>query len=210
MELPANTRHRLKDERLGEILDIAAEVFLANGFAAASTNEIARRANTSKSTFYTRFPNKETLFLAVLERRMEVLFETVSSALPEGPPIRKTLKEFSSRFLEAALSVDQVRLIRVVSMESDNFPQLGRRFFELGPQRGHQILAAYFSRQVSAGRLRSENADTMAQQFLSLLSGGPVRWVALGLQQPPFTAEQQAKHIEATIKMFLRAYEASR
>lgn len=35
---------------------------ISEGFSAASTNEIARRANLSKTTFYSRFPTKERLF----------------------------------------------------------------------------------------------------------------------------------------------------
>jgi AcrR family transcriptional regulator len=45
------TRKRLEDDRLAELLDIAAEIFLAEGFNGASTNAIARRANASKATF---------------------------------------------------------------------------------------------------------------------------------------------------------------
>ena len=51
-------RKRLQDDRVAEILDIAAGVFIAEGFAAASTNKIARLARASKTTFYSRFPTK--------------------------------------------------------------------------------------------------------------------------------------------------------
>jgi AcrR family transcriptional regulator len=55
---------------LTELLDVATEVFVSEGFSAASTNEIARHANSSKTTFCSRFPTEEQLFLAVIERRM--------------------------------------------------------------------------------------------------------------------------------------------
>jgi TetR/AcrR family transcriptional regulator, mexJK operon transcriptional repressor len=80
-------RARLDEERLTELLDVAAEVFISEGFSAASTNEIARRANSSKTTFYSRFPTKEQLFLAVIERRMNRILQQVAASLPEEPPI---------------------------------------------------------------------------------------------------------------------------
>jgi TetR/AcrR family transcriptional regulator of autoinduction and epiphytic fitness len=83
---PRPVRARLHEERLTELLDVAAEVFISEGFSAASTNEIARRANSSKTTFYSRFPTKEQLFLAVIERRMTGIFRQVDASLPEEPP----------------------------------------------------------------------------------------------------------------------------
>ena len=84
---PRRIRARLDEERLTELLDVATEVFVSEGFSAASTNEIARRANSSKTTFYSRFPTKEQLFLAVIERRITAIFSQVAASLPEEPPI---------------------------------------------------------------------------------------------------------------------------
>src|SRR5258708_16326718 len=96
-------RARLDEERLTELLDVAAEVFISEGFSAASTNEIARRANSSKTTFYSRFPTKEHLFLAVIERRMTGIFRQVAASLPEEPPIQDTLPTFAAPAIRLAL-----------------------------------------------------------------------------------------------------------
>jgi AcrR family transcriptional regulator len=89
---PRPIRARLDEERLTDILDVATEVFVSEGFSAASTNEIARRANSSKTTFYSRFPTKEQLFLAVIERRMTGIFRQVAGSLPEAPHRRDSPK----------------------------------------------------------------------------------------------------------------------
>lgn len=199
-------RTRLDDDRLAEILDVATEVFLAKGFSAASTNEIARQANASKGTFYSRFPNKEALFLAVLERRMQSVFNEVAGSLPAEPPVEGTLRAFSRRFLDIALAADQVALLRVVSMEVQHFPQLGKRFYELGPMKGLEALTAYMRGQIKMERLIQEDPGLMAQHYLSLLSGGAVRWIVLGID--PFLSPKykQKEHIEAALQAFLRAY----
>jgi len=203
---PQPIRARLDEERLTELLDIAAEVFISEGFSAASTNDIARRANSSKTTFYSRFPTKEQLFLAVIERRMTNIFHQVAGSLPEEPPVAETLSSFGSGLLRLALSEDQIALVRVVSMESAKFPELGKRFYELGPKRGEEALAAYLTRQIEKGRLLNYDARQMAQHFMSLVTGGPVRWFVLGFRPSITSKNAVQKHLNAAVQMFLRAY----
>ena len=50
------------------ILDAAGRVFLEHGFQGASVDEIAEAASAGKPTIYARFPNKQALFTAVVER----------------------------------------------------------------------------------------------------------------------------------------------
>ena len=49
------------------LLDCAKEEFLEKGFQNASIREIAKKADTSPRAVYTRFPNKEGLFDAIVE-----------------------------------------------------------------------------------------------------------------------------------------------
>lgn len=203
---PRPIRFRLDEERTTELLDIATEVFLAEGFTAASTNEIARRANSSKSTFYSRFPTKELLFIAVLERRMNSIFKEVADALPVDPPVEETLLNFGSALIRLALSQDQVALARVVGMESARFPALGQKFFELGPKRGRQELSTYFTKQIQKGNFSDYDPSQMAEHFMSLITGGRVRWFALGFDPTPLPPEALQAHLASAIAAFLRAY----
>ena len=203
---PRAIRTRLDDERLGELLDVAAEVFIREGFSAASTNEIARRANSSKTTFYSRFPTKEKLFLAVIERRMSRKLQEAAAGLPEEPPVAETLRNYAAALIRGVLSKDQLALVRVISMESVNFPELGRRFYELGPKRGEAIMAAYFEKQVEKGRLSDDDTQQMAEHYLSLITGGPIRWFMLAFDPNAPSKSSLEKHIDAAIEIFMRAY----
>jgi TetR/AcrR family transcriptional repressor of mexJK operon len=200
---------RLDESRVAELLDIASRVFLANGFAGASMNEIARLSNSSKTTFYARFPTKEKLFIAVMERRMDTVLREVTAPLPAGSPIDVALKEYGTRFLRFVLSDDQITLLRIISMESVRFPELGERFYELGPKRGQVFLAGYFQEQIQLGNLLKDDPWRMAEHLVSLLSGGPVRWTILGLQTATRSREKQQEHIDGALKVFLRAYGTS-
>ncbi len=199
-------RARLDEERLNELLDVATEVFISEGFSAASTNEIARRANSSKTTFYSRFPTKEQLFLAVIERRMNRMFQQVAASLPEGPPVEETLRNFGWAAIRFLLSREQVALVRVISMESAKFPELAKRFYELGPKRGEEALAAYFAKQANKGRLSNEDTRQMAQHFMSLITGGLVRWFVFGFDPSPPSKSALQKHLNSAIQAFMRAY----
>ena len=196
---------RLEQDRIDEILDVAAEAFIAGGFEGASVNEIARRANASKTTLYSRFPTKQKLFIAVLERRMNLVFSQVSTALPTDAPIESTLKKFGARLLQLALSKDQIVLLRVVSMESKRFPELGEHFYDLGPRRGINQLAHYMREQIKRGRLVKEDPVIMAEHLSSLLIGSPLRRVLLGLASTLDTKGRQER-IDAAVKVFLLAY----
>jgi TetR/AcrR family transcriptional regulator of autoinduction and epiphytic fitness len=200
---------RLDDSRVSELLDVAAEVFLEGGFEGASTNEIARRANCSKTTLYSRYPTKERLFLAVLERRMESIVSDFAATLQPELPIEQTLREYGIRLMQLALSENQRGMVRVISMEASRFPDLGRRFYELGPGRSAVILASYMGEQIKRGRLVEEDPQIMAEQLMSLVTGGYVRWTLLGLPDS-ISLKEKKQRIGAAVEMFLRAYSTGR
>jgi len=200
---------RLDEKRVAELLEIATDVFVERGFEGASTNEIARRANCSKTTLYSRYPTKEKLFVAVLERRMDYLFREVFTALSAEEPIQRTLTEFGARVVRFAGSERQLRLFRVVSMEADRFPALAEHYYEIGPRRGQLELSRYFEKQIRLHRLIREDPHIMAEHFLSLLTGGSVRWRILTLRQAPGDPDYQL-HLEKAVSAFLRAYSLKR
>ncbi len=208
-ECAAAAHFRLDEQRVAELLDIATEVFIERGFEGASTNEIARRANCSKTTLYCRFPTKQELFIAVLDRCMTAMFKEVFTALPVDGPLEKTLLEFGSRILRIAMSDEKIRLERVVNMEADRFPELAAHFFELGPKRGHEELSRYLQEQIKRGRLLAEDPQLMAEHLISLITGGPVHWRMLGLRDH-VDVKDQKRRLQAAVKFFLRAYAAER
>jgi AcrR family transcriptional regulator len=76
-ETRALTRERL--------LDAAAEVFAARGFAGASLEEIADVAGFSRGAVYSNFAGKDELFSAVMARRREARYRVVAEVFKENP-----------------------------------------------------------------------------------------------------------------------------
>lgn len=53
------------------ILAVAAELFLAKGYEATTMEAVAKTAGIYKNAVYKRFPNKQTLFIAVFATKLE-------------------------------------------------------------------------------------------------------------------------------------------
>ena len=68
-----DTERSNKDERRIEILDAAERVFLERGIAAATMEQIARKAGVSKGGLYKYFETKDELFLSIAKRALDDL-----------------------------------------------------------------------------------------------------------------------------------------
>ncbi len=62
-----------RDERRGQLLIAASDVFVDRGYHAAGMDEIAERAGVSKPVLYQHFSSKLELYLAVLQRHVDNL-----------------------------------------------------------------------------------------------------------------------------------------
>jgi AcrR family transcriptional regulator len=70
-----------RDERRGQLLGAASEVFVDRGYHAAGMDEIADRAGVSKPVLYQHFSSKLELYLAVLARHVDNMVSSVRQAL---------------------------------------------------------------------------------------------------------------------------------
>jgi AcrR family transcriptional regulator len=73
----------LEARRRAEILEVAGTVFARHGFAATQVQTIADELGIGNGTIYRYFPNKETLFLAAVEKGLAVLRETMDRIMQE-------------------------------------------------------------------------------------------------------------------------------
>jgi AcrR family transcriptional regulator len=80
VELRADARRNLE-----RVLDAAAEVFAASG-PDASIDEIARLAGVGHGTVFRRFPTKDDLMFAVIERHVAEMRELAEQAIAAADP----------------------------------------------------------------------------------------------------------------------------
>jgi AcrR family transcriptional regulator len=97
------TQQRAK-ETVEELLLAAAQIFEANGYAAGTTNRIAKRAGVSIGTLYQYFPSKEALAVALLERHIadtdQRLHQWVGHMVAERHGLRAALQDYVEGMLE--------------------------------------------------------------------------------------------------------------
>ncbi|MHA1911782.1 MAG: TetR/AcrR family transcriptional regulator [Candidatus Kariarchaeaceae archaeon] len=92
-------RDKQKEETHNKILDVATELFFAEGFSKTTTSAIGERAGVSKGTIFHHFPTKEDLGLAVLERAMTHFF-AVLDLMDELTP-----KEFITKLMKDSIEL---------------------------------------------------------------------------------------------------------
>src|ERR687894_3210836 len=81
------------------ILDAAAELFLAHGFAAVSMEAVARQAEVSKATLYAHFSGKDALFGAMVAERCGRLAVEASTLAGQGHEPEAALRRLCATVL---------------------------------------------------------------------------------------------------------------
>ena len=67
------TQEERSEKSRQQILDAALKLFSHRGYGATSVRDIAEEANLSKGNVYHHFPDKETIFRALIERYFEAM-----------------------------------------------------------------------------------------------------------------------------------------
>jgi AcrR family transcriptional regulator len=75
-----------------QVIAAAERVFARHGVEKASVTDIVREARVGRATFYKSFPNKETVFQAVLEREIGEMIVEVRAAAARATDTRGRLK----------------------------------------------------------------------------------------------------------------------
>lgn len=194
-----------RDARRDAILDVAEEVFLKQGFAAASMSEIAARLGGSKGTLYNYFKSKDELFEAYVQRRCVLNLDSIYDMPPEGERIEETLGRVGTAYLRRVLSDDNLRHFRLIVAEAERSPEIGRMFYEAGPARGAARLAERMALWTGQGRLAIDDPQIAAHQFTGLCQNHYFK-LRLCNAIPELTDAQVEAEVSAAIRTFLKAY----
>jgi AcrR family transcriptional regulator len=188
-----------------QIIDGARAVFLAQGFDAASMNDIARAAGVSKGTLYVYFKHKEELFEAIVERECDAQAEGIFDFDPLDQDVKAVLERHGIAYVRFLCRPEKASAIRTVIAIADRMPEVGRKFYESGPARGIAEVSAYFASQVAAGVLDIEDCDIAAAQFLEATHAALFKPIVFNFAPAP-TTEQIERGVRIAVRAFLAAY----
>ena len=185
---PESTRER--------ILDAALSVFSYKGYHDTRLDEIVAESETSKGSIYFHFPNKERLFLALVEKFADLVERRVTEAIAqETTPMAKV-----EAGLEACLEAfgRYRRPAKVMLVQATG---LGTVFEEKRleiNERFANLIRIYLDEAVEAGEIEAVDTDVVAYAWLGSIYHLTIRWVYSGEPEP-------ARIVSALVPMLLRS-----
>lgn len=185
------------------LMDAAFGLFSRQGYADTSMEEIAKTANASTKTIYSRYANKAELLKAVVQRIiMRAMAAHAAETSPDPAQVepRRFLTALGRRIL-TELNGPSAGLMQLALSEARRAPELARMYEEmLAVGRGNfrRPLEAWSA----AGLLPAlKDAERAAALCISLLTDAARIRVALGL---PMSQAEIDAYIPEAVDLFLR------
>lgn len=169
---------RDKDATRQRLLDAAEAVFADKGYHGTVVDDIIRASDSSKGGFYFHFPNKQAIFLALIDKLVPKLAAAIDRAIAaETDPIAQ---------LDAALRTvletfgRHRKLSKILLIEAVG---LGHGFDEkLMRTRGRfaGMIQEHLDRAVAAGAIASQDTTLVSWAWFGAINEIVVRWLTTG------------------------------
>jgi AcrR family transcriptional regulator len=160
------------------ILQAALETFAQKGYHRALVDDIVRASHTSKGAVYHHFPNKEALFLALVDEFAGRLAESVAAAIAGA--------EGALGRVEAALTAGLETfarhrdLARILLLESVSLgPSYQSKRLEVH-DRFAALIQAHLDEAVAEGSIPSLDTRVATLAWLGALNEVVVQWLCRG------------------------------
>ncbi len=192
------------EQRRRAFLDAAADVFLEQGYEAASVNEVVRRASGSLATLYAQFGNKDGLFWAMVEEATLNFAEVLKCETRRDRPLEEGLQAIGEQYLTRMLMPRSLALFRIMIGEAQKFPDMAARFFMLGPDQVRQTVAEYLAARAEVEGLDFNKFDPeLDGAFFCEMIRARNHYRALCDQSYAMSEEEVRRHVTATVHRFL-------
>lgn len=194
-----------KGRKYDQVIEGAWQVFMREGFEGASVDAIARAAGVSKATLYSYFSDKKLLFIEVARTECLRQADTAIVMGQSGQSARETLTNMAQRMVRFYLSDLGQRVFRICVAEADRFPEIGRSFYECGPELARRRVASYLQEAVSRGELMIEDCQLAADQFAELCKADLFPRMMFNITDH-ITQEEIDRVINGAVDMFMARY----
>jgi AcrR family transcriptional regulator len=182
------------------MLIAAVNVLMEQGYARASTLEIATRARVSKRELYAEFGSKRGILEALIATsaaRMQVPLQPAE--IGDRHALAAALTSYGISALTTLTNPYVLAMYRLAIAEAPANTELGSILDASGRQPNRQALVQIISRGQAAGFLGPGEPDRIALEFFSLLMGDLMVWQLLDVERAPGAAQIRAKAEAATM-----------
>lgn len=169
---------RDKEATRQRLLDGAEHVFAEKGYHGAVVEDIVRVSDSSKGGFYFHFPNKQAIFLALIDalvpkltRAVEHAIETEADPIAQVDAALRTVLETFARHRK----LSKILLVEAVG--------LGHGFDDaLMRARGHfaHMIQGYLDKAVEAGAIAPFDTELASWAWFGAINEIVVRWLITG------------------------------
>jgi AcrR family transcriptional regulator len=184
------------------MLIAAVQVLMDQGYARASTLEIATRARVSKRELYAEFGSKRGILEALIAtsaKRMQV--PLAPAEIGDRHALAAALTAYGVAALTTLTNPDVLAMYRLAIAEAPANSELGSILDASGRQPNRHALVEIIRRGQVAGFLGPGEPDRVASEFFGLLMGDLMVWLLLAVGEPPTTAEIRTRAEAATKAM---------
>lgn len=160
------------------ILDAALSIFANKGYHDTRLDEIVAESQTSKGAIYFHFPNKERLFLALVDQFADLLERRVTEAIEGSPPgmvrvqvaLEATLEAFSKYRRPA-----KILLVQAVGLGTT----FETKRLEIN-ERFAQLIETYLQEAVEVGDIEPVDTEVVSHAWMGAIYNVIIRWVYTG------------------------------
>ena len=168
--LAPHKRERRKQDRPGELLEAALDLFVEKGYAATRVEEVAARAGVSKGTLFLYFPSKEDLFKAVVRA-------SIVGPVTQGAAEVANFQGSSGQLLEWMMlqwwhrygATKASGISKLVMSEASNFPELAQFYRAEVIEPGQALVRYALQRGIHQAEFRPVNVDLALHSVMAPL-----------------------------------------
>jgi TetR/AcrR family transcriptional repressor of mexJK operon len=183
------------------VLDSARRLFGQRGYA-TSMDEIAQDCGVSKLTIYRRFPSKEALLIAVIDRDLERYADAMRVTLESGLSPMDALRQTARAMFEMSMTPETLQFSRLLVAQGSTNAALRPRLGDWIKLANAPVVMAIKAAQ-DAGCVIDQDPSVLSEVLRDLLDGLPRR---LRLRHVDMaTAQEAADFFEVRWVLFERA-----
>lgn len=160
------------------ILDAALKLFSAKGFHDTKLDEIVAEGGISKGSIYFHFPNKEKLFIALVDQFADLIERRAKEAIDQQAPgiqrVRAALEavlETFGRYRRPA----KLLLVQAVGLGS----VFERKRLEVN-DRFARLIQIYLDEAIADGSIAPVNTHIVAHAWMGAIYNVVIQWVYTG------------------------------
>ncbi|WP_158619326.1 TetR/AcrR family transcriptional regulator [Pseudomonas sp. v388] len=194
-------------ERVENLLSVATEVFLAQGYDGASLEDIISKSGGSRATVYRAFGGKQQLFEAVIESICNGYNRQLSSIDYAADSFEAGFRRLAVSLVDIAVDERQVAFYRLVLGNTARFPVVGTTWYSKGVGAVSAVFQNFLRSHITADQRDDEWIRSLADALQGTLVFCLLSNAATSLVTPP--AGERSAAIETATRLATMAYEAS-